>query len=218
MLCFCSGRFGSRPKDTGLAIGCFWKAVWRLDLRPGSLGLRRAGIWTAIGGAACDVLLCRCWERLPPSATFTDGREGSIKSHKEFDCESTRLNFLHSIHNLSLSLYSRSCIYSRIEQTHCFPILKGVAPGQTWFLLVAKFVVLPARNNPKDSYNIKSQDARVRESRATYCCSFHDSGCRLKRCLSSSHERSYLALLLRLLVPQVSGSHSMLLAHLLLRS
>lgn len=102
--------------------------MWRLTSRPGSLGLRRAGIWTAIGGAACDVLLCRCWERLRRSATFTEGREGSIKSHKEFDCESTTLIFLHLIHNLSLSLYSRSVVYSRIDQTHYFPILKGVAP------------------------------------------------------------------------------------------
>lgn len=102
--------------------------MWQLTPRPGSSGVRRTGIWTAIGGAASDVLLCRCWERLPPSATFTDGREGSIKSHKEFDCESTTPNFLHLIHNLSLSLYSRSVIYSRRYQTHCFPILKGVAP------------------------------------------------------------------------------------------
>lgn len=119
--------------------------MWRLTPRPGSSGLGQAGIWTAIGGAACDVLLCRCWERLPPSATFTDGREGSIKSHKEFDCESTTPNFLHLIHNLNLSLYSRSVIYSRRDQTHCFLILKGVAPRRADLVSVCCRVRCSAR-------------------------------------------------------------------------
>lgn len=137
--------------------------MWRLAPRPGSLGPGRTGIWTAIGGAACDVLLCRCWERLPPWATFTDGREGSIKSHKEFDCESTTPNFLHLIHNLSLSLYSGSVIYSRRDPGPIIFLFFRVLhqEGQTWFVLVAEFVVLPARNNLEGPNNIKLQDARI---------------------------------------------------------